>query len=70
MEANINACQKETIEANPGRTEMNPEMMESRVEHWEVPKEHAAVKSSGIIKKRHRGWNLAAGRRKKPEELT
>jgi hypothetical protein len=48
----------------------NPEEMESKVEHQEVPKEEAVVKSSGAQKKRHRGWNLAAGCHGKSKELT
>ncbi|XP_033606629.1 peptidyl-tRNA hydrolase 2, mitochondrial-like [Cryptotermes secundus] len=40
-------------------TEANPEKMESRVEHWEVPKDEAAGKTSVAKKKRHRGRNLA-----------
>jgi hypothetical protein len=43
--------------------------MESEVKHWEVSKEEAAVKSTGTIKKRHRGRKLAAGRRGEPKEL-
>jgi hypothetical protein len=47
-----------------------PEDMESEVEHREVPTEEAAVKSSGTMKKRHRGRHIAAGRRSEPKELT
>jgi hypothetical protein len=39
-------------------------------EHQEVPGEEVAVKSSGKVKKRHRGRHLAAGRRGEPRELT
>jgi hypothetical protein len=35
--------------------ELNLEDMKSEVEHLEVPAEEAAVKSSGTMKKRHRG---------------
>jgi hypothetical protein len=49
---------------------LNPEDMESRVEHREVPTEEAAVKSSGAMKKRHRGQHLAAGRCGEPKKLT
>jgi hypothetical protein len=41
--------------------EANPEDMESGAEHREVPKEEAAAKSSGALKKCHRGQHLAAG---------
>jgi hypothetical protein len=44
--------------------------MESDVEHLEVSTEEAAVKSSGIMKKRQMGRHLAAGRRGEPKELT
>jgi hypothetical protein len=46
------------------------EEMEAVAEHQEVPAEEAAVKSSGKMKKRHRGRYLAAGRRGEPNELT
>jgi hypothetical protein len=35
--------------------ELNLKDMKSKVEHREVPTEEAAVKSSGTMKKRHRG---------------
>jgi hypothetical protein len=50
--------------------ELNPEDMESKVEHWEVPIEEPAVKSTGTIKKWHRSQNLAAGQCRGPKELT
>jgi hypothetical protein len=37
----------------------NPDEMESKEEHQEVPKERAAVKPGGGLRKQHRGWNLA-----------
>jgi hypothetical protein len=49
------------LESNREKMEPYPEKMESEVEHWEVPMEEAAVKSSGTMKKRYRGWHLAAG---------
>jgi hypothetical protein len=49
------------LESNPEKIECNAKMMQSEVEHQEVPMEEAAVKSSGTVKKRHRGWHLAAG---------
>jgi hypothetical protein len=50
--------------------ELNPEDMESEVEYREVHTEEVAVKSSGAMKKRHRGWDLAEGRCGEPKELT
>jgi hypothetical protein len=41
--------------------ETNPEVMQSEVEYREVPTKEAAVKSSGAMKKRHRGLNVVAG---------
>jgi hypothetical protein len=61
------ACQ-EASEANLEKMETNPEMMQSIGEHQEVPKEEAAVRSSGALKKRHRDRNQAAERRQKPKE--
>jgi hypothetical protein len=46
------------------------EEMKSVVEHQEVLKEEAAVKSSGPMKKRHRGRHLAARQRGELKELT
>jgi hypothetical protein len=43
--------------------------MEFEAEHQEVPKEAVVVKSSGAMKKRHRGWHVAAGHCGKPKEL-
>jgi hypothetical protein len=42
--------------------------MQAGAEHREVLKEHAAVKSCRAMKKRHRGWHLAAERRGEPKE--
>jgi hypothetical protein len=47
----------------------NPEEIESETDHREVPKEDAVVKPVAGLRKRHRGWNLAAGRRGEPKEL-
>jgi hypothetical protein len=47
--------------AFPDSKELNPEVMKSKVEHREVPTEEAAVKSLGMMKKRHRGRHVAAG---------
>jgi hypothetical protein len=60
MKANVNAWRKgmmayqETTEAFLDSKEPNPEEMQSRAEHWEVPKEYITVKSSGALKKQHR----------------
>ncbi|PNF30540.1 hypothetical protein B7P43_G09927 [Cryptotermes secundus] len=45
-------------------------MMQSTVEHQEVPKEDAVVKPVKGWKKWHRGKKRAAGRREEPKELT
>jgi hypothetical protein len=50
--------------------EANPEEMQFVVEHWEVPKEHATVKSVGGPRKRHGRRNLASGHCRKPKEPT
>jgi hypothetical protein len=76
MEANMNAWWEETTadreatEVNPEKMETCPEIMQSTEEHLEVPKEGVALKSSGTVKKWHRGQNLAAGCCGKPKELT
>jgi hypothetical protein len=46
----------------------NPEEMESEAEHQEVSKERATMKSSGALKKRHRGRNLVAVPHQKPKD--
>jgi hypothetical protein len=63
------SCQV-TTEACLDSKELNPKDMESKLEHREAPTEEAAVKSSGTMKKRHRGQHLATGRRGEPKELT
>jgi hypothetical protein len=47
----------DAVEASPENREPNPEMMQPVGEHQEVPKEEAAVESSGALKKLHRGRN-------------
>jgi hypothetical protein len=47
-----------------------PEQMQFKAEHQEVPKEEAGVRSSGALKKWHRGRNLVAKRRQKQKEWT
>jgi hypothetical protein len=49
--------------------ELNPEDMESEVEHREVPKENVVVKPFKGRKKRHWGQHLVAGRRGETKEL-
>jgi hypothetical protein len=44
--------------------------MKSMAVHEEVPKEEAAVKSFGTLKKLHRGQHLAIGCFEKPKEWT
>jgi hypothetical protein len=65
----IMSCQV-TMAACLDSKELSPEDMESEVEHREVPTEEATAKSSGTMKKRHRGRHLAAGRHGEPKELT
>jgi hypothetical protein len=66
---------QERIMACLGKTEAtdlkaNPEEMQSKAEHQDVPKEQVVVKPVGGLKKRHRGRNLVAERRWKPKERT
>jgi hypothetical protein len=61
---------KVTTETCLESKQLNPEDMESEVKPREVPTEEAALKSSGTMKKRHRGRHLAAERRGEPKELT
>jgi hypothetical protein len=74
--ANIKKDKKDTMfcqvktEACLDSKELNSEDMKSEVEHQEVPMEEAAVKSSGTMKKRHKGRHLVAGRYGEPKELT
>jgi hypothetical protein len=76
-EDNFNACLKETMVCQEETTvatlecqEPSPKEWESEAERQEVPTEEAAVESSRVMKKRHRGRRIAAGRREKPNELT
>jgi hypothetical protein len=62
------SCEVTTVACLDSK-DLNPEDMESEVEHQEVPMEEAAVISSGTIKKRHRGRHLAAGQHGEPKEL-
>jgi Fe2+ transport system protein B len=54
MQANQEASKTIDLKANP-------EEMESKSEHQEIPKEHATVKPVGGLRKQHRGRKLAAG---------
>jgi hypothetical protein len=63
------SCQV-TTEACLGSKELNPEGVESEVEHREIPTEEVAMKSAGKKKKQHRGRYLAARRRGERKELT
>jgi hypothetical protein len=73
--ATLNARHEETVtcqvmtETCQEKKKPNPDDVETGAERREVPKKHAVVRSSGIMKKRQRGRNLAAGRRIKPEDL-
>jgi hypothetical protein len=62
------ACQV-TMEAYQETKKPKPDV-ESEAERREVPTEEAAVKSSRIMKKWHRGRHIAAGQRGKPRKLT
>jgi single-stranded DNA-specific DHH superfamily exonuclease len=69
MRSTFSAFQ-EKLEGNTKKMEPNLEMMQSIVEHQEVPMEEAAVKSPGAMKKWHRGRNLATrNQRKGPSEI-
>jgi hypothetical protein len=68
--AEINAVLKANEERMMAILKVGLEEMKSVAEHQEVPKEEAPDKSSGTMKKRHRGRNLAAGRRGEPKERT
>jgi hypothetical protein len=59
----------EGTEACVGKLEANPGKSEAVAEHWEVPKEKAAVKPVGTSQKQHRDRHLAAGRRQKPKKM-
>jgi hypothetical protein len=58
----------EATEANPKNMEKNPDKIKSGAKHQEVPREEAAVKSSGAMKKWHRSRNLGVGRRGESKE--
>jgi hypothetical protein len=60
--ANIKACQ-EVMEANPVDVTFV-------AVHEEFYMEDAAARSLGTVRKRHRGWHVAAGWRREPKKLT
>jgi hypothetical protein len=66
MRANVNTRWEETTTCQEA-TEAYPEMMDANPEET---KEEAAAKPVRALKKRHRGRNLAVGRRGKPKERT
>jgi hypothetical protein len=50
--------------------EANSDEIESESEHEEVPKEEAAVESTGALEDRYGDRNLAAGRHRQPKKRT
>jgi hypothetical protein len=76
MRASINAWRKETtacqeaMEACLDSKEPTSLEVVSEVEHEEVPKEEAAVKTVGALKKRHLDRHLAIGHRGQPKKQT
>jgi hypothetical protein len=64
----LRTCRSETAASQEAtKTEPDPEKMQSMGGHQEIPKEEAAVMPVGGLRKRHRDWNWAAGRRQKLE---
>jgi hypothetical protein len=59
---------QEAVEAYLEKMEANPEEVKFEAESKKVPKEEAAMKSFGELKKRHRGQHLTAGCRGNSEE--
>jgi hypothetical protein len=75
LEAKMNANLREITEDMRDRreeTKADREAMEACLEKtdWQVPKQHATVKSSEALTKQHRGRNLAAQRLKELKERT
>jgi hypothetical protein len=60
--ADMKACQ-EAMEASSV-------VMTSIVVHEEFRMEDVAARSSGTVRKRHRGWHVAARRCREPKKLT
>jgi hypothetical protein len=81
--ADVKAC-PEVMEANPEKRDPNPEKLEPSPEkmetnpvkmtsvavHEEFHTEDATVRSSGTVRRRHRGWHVAAKWRGEPKKLT
>jgi hypothetical protein len=60
VEANVNACRKETTACQEAtETETNSGMMQSIEENQEIPKGESAVTPVGVPRKQRRVWNLA-----------
>jgi hypothetical protein len=70
----LRACRKETAVSQEAteaeKTEPDRAMMQSVADHQVAPKEHAAVETGKLLKKRRRGRKPAAERRGEPKELT
>jgi hypothetical protein len=68
-------CQLEKMEAclekmEATDLEANPEEIESKADHEEVPKEEAAMETFGALKERYGDRHLAIGCRRKPKKWT
>jgi hypothetical protein len=63
----MTACQKPT-EADMENIEPDPRMVQSALEHQEIPTEDVAVMPVKGLRKRRRVWKLAVERRQKPKE--
>jgi hypothetical protein len=57
----------EATEAYREKVQTNPRMMQSVVEHQEIPKEEASVVPIGGLRKWHEDYNLTTGHRQKPK---
>jgi hypothetical protein len=63
------ACEEET-EADTEKTEPHSEMMQSTVEHQEIPLGESIVRPVRGLRKQRRVWKLAAEHHQKPKERT
>jgi hypothetical protein len=61
---------KAMLDASLKRMEANSGEQKSAAVREEIPKDEDTVKTSGAMKKRHRGRNLAAGRHGEPKDWT
>jgi hypothetical protein len=72
----LRACRRETMacqEMEEARLQCEDPTsvdMESKAKHRKVLKEHATVETDKALRKRYRGWKIAAGQRGEPKELT